>query len=285
MKKILFILFLSLSVIHPAISQSSSPENEIRLLIRGDDIGCSHAANLACIDAFRNGIMRSVELMVPCPWFNEAVKLLNENPGLDVGIHLTLTSEWENYKWRPLTPAKSIVDEDGNFLPMVWPNDNYGDDYALIKQDWDINEIEKELRAQIELALKRVPHISHLSNHMGWSGADEKLGELLLKLGEEYDLRVRMDDYEIGRIMGFSNLPTLEEQIEFFTSQLRELVPGTYMFVEHPGYDYPEMQGMGHIGYDNVAQHRDYVTKVFTSEEVKKVIEEKGIRLIGYGDL
>lgn len=80
------------------------------LIIRGDDIGSCHAANVACIRAYKEGIMTSVELMVPCSWFPEAVKLLNENPGLDVGVHLIMTSEWENFKWRPLTWAPSLTD-------------------------------------------------------------------------------------------------------------------------------------------------------------------------------
>ena len=75
-------------------------QQDIKLLVRGDDIGSSHNANLACIESYKNGIVRSVEIMVPCSWFEEAVIMLNENPGLDVGIHLTLTSEWDNYKWR-----------------------------------------------------------------------------------------------------------------------------------------------------------------------------------------
>ncbi|MCK4748086.1 MAG: ChbG/HpnK family deacetylase, partial [Bacteroidales bacterium] len=94
-------------------------QDEIRLLVRGDDIGSTHAANLGCIESYQQGIMRSVEIMVPCPWFPEAVSMLNKNPGLDVGIHITLTSEWENIKWGPLTHAPSISDEDGYFFPMI----------------------------------------------------------------------------------------------------------------------------------------------------------------------
>ena len=97
----------------------------INLLIRGDDIGSSHTANVACIESYKNGIMRSVELMVPGPWFPEAVRLLNENPGLDVGVHLVVTSEWNDIKWRPLTCCPSLVDKDGYFYPMIWQRKDF----------------------------------------------------------------------------------------------------------------------------------------------------------------
>ena len=58
-------------------------------------MGSCHAANEACIESYRNGIMRSAEVIVPGPWFLEAAKMLNENPGLDAGVHLTLTAEWD----------------------------------------------------------------------------------------------------------------------------------------------------------------------------------------------
>ena len=80
----------------------------IYLLVRADDIGMAHNANEACMHTFREGIARSVELMAPCAWFMEAVRLLDACPEYDVGVHLTLTSEWENIKWGPLTAASSL---------------------------------------------------------------------------------------------------------------------------------------------------------------------------------
>ena len=108
----LVLMLLALHAAQGAWAEDGMRDDEIRLIVRGDDIGSSHAANVACIESYRDGIMRSVEVMVPCPWFAEAVEMLNENPGLDVGIHLTLTSEWEKCKWRPLTYGPSLVNED-----------------------------------------------------------------------------------------------------------------------------------------------------------------------------
>src|SRR5262249_5475614 len=77
-------------------------DGEIRVLVRADDMGVAQAVNEACIQSHKEGIVKSVEVIVPGPWFLDAVRLLKENPDLDVGVHLALTSEWERVKWRPL---------------------------------------------------------------------------------------------------------------------------------------------------------------------------------------
>jgi len=123
-------------------AQSAALDGSIRLIVRGDDIGSSHAANVACIRSYKKGIMTSVEVMVPCGWFPEAVKMLNENPRLDVGVHVVLTSEWENIKWRPLTKAPSLTDADGYFYPTIWQRKNAPAGSALREANWKIEEIE-----------------------------------------------------------------------------------------------------------------------------------------------
>lgn len=253
--------------------------NEIRLIVRADDIGSSHSANQACIEAYQNGIVRSVELMVPCPWFEEAVKLLNENPNFDVGIHLTLTSEWSDYKWKPITCCPSITDKAGNFFPMVWPNKNFPKGTSIMEASWDINEIEKELRAQIELALKRVPHISHFSEHMGCLDFSEETKKLKEKLAKDYNLDIRLEDYNVRSIESWSG------KEKNLIKMLENLKPGTYITVEHPAYNSKEMETIGHVGYKNVGQNRQEVLEAFTSEEVKQIIEERNIKLISYKDL
>lgn len=258
-------------------------DKQIKLIIRGDDIGFAHTVNRACIDSYVNGVMTSVELMVPTPWFPEAVKMLNGNPGLDVGVHLTLTSEWESVKWRPLTDASSLTDDEGYFFPMIWPNDNYGPEQALKEADWDLKEIEKEFRAQIEMALNNVPQVSHLSGHMGCSNLSPEVTELVDNLAKEYDLEVKMDHVKRAGYEGPRSTP--EEKEESFIRMLENLEPGTYLFVDHPGYDTPELRAIYHIGYENVAIDREGVTRTFTSPRVKEVIEKRGIQLISYADL
>lgn len=276
-KYTIFIVFVLLSKM--LIAQN----NEIQLLVRADDIGSFHAANLGCIESYQNGIARSVELMPVCAWFPEAVELLNENPGYDVGIHLTLTSEWSSVKWRPLTHCPSLVDEDGCFFPMVWKNPNFPAGTSISESDWKLEEIEQELRAQIELSLKHVPHISHLSNHMGFTMLDPKIDELVNKLTKEYKLEVNTEGLQ--RFPGWGRDVPMEQRIDKFCENLEKLTPGKYLFVEHPAVASDEMKTVGHVGYENVADDRAWVTRVFKSEKVKQTIQNKGIKLISYKDL
>jgi chitin disaccharide deacetylase len=268
------------------LSTSAIPsDGKTRLIVRADDIGSSHAANRACIEAHVNGIATSVEIMVNCSWFPEAVALLKQHPGYDVGVHLMLTSEWDMVKWRPLTSCPSLVDEDGYFYPMIWPGDNYDPSRTLKHADWKLEEIEQELRAQIELALKHVPQVSHLSTHMGFTSIDEKVELLVRKLAEEYNLDINPGDYGVKWFPGWRGAVTLEEKIDKFIGNLKALEPGTYIFIEHPAYNEPEMRATFHPGYTNVATDRDDVTRVLTSERVKNFIIASGIELISYRDL
>ena len=284
------LLGLSLLVFHAVDldslhAQSAAPDGSIRLIVRGDDIGSSHAANVACIRSYAEGIMTSVEIMAPCGWFPEAVKMLNENPGLDVGVHVVLTSEWENIKWRPLTKARSLTDADGYFYPTIWQRKNAPAGSALREANWKIEEIEKEMRAQIELAVRKIPHISHITCHMGCSSWDPRVKELWTKLAKEYKLDISTSEYGVQRFPGYRGAKTRQERTKKFIESLEALKPGTYLFVEHPGLDTAEMRAIGHKGYYDVAVDRDAVTEVFVSEKVRKKIEQLGIKLISYADL
>lgn len=257
-------------------------DGQIRLVVRADDIGSSHAANIACIKSFREGIARSVEVMVPCPWFNEAAEMLNANPGYDVGIHLTLTSEWTNIKWRPLTNCPSLVDEQANFYAMVWPNENIGPNCSILEANPKIEEVEQELRAQIELALKKIKNVSHLSSHMGFGGAREDVKAVLEKLSKEYKLPIEIEGLEWS---GYNGGKTSQEKIAGLVKLLEGLKPGLWLLLDHPGLDVPEMQAIGHKGYEEVALDRQGVTDMFTSAKVKEVIDRRRIKLVSYADV
>jgi chitin disaccharide deacetylase len=286
--KFLFLsLLIALSYFGASTNMCAQQDEKIRLIVRGDDIGSTHAANIGHIKAYKDGILTAAEIMVPCPWFEEAVKMLNENPGIDVGIHCALTSEWENYKWRPITHAPSITDEDGYFYPMIWPNDNFPAEKTLRGSDWKLEEIEKEIRAQVELALKKIPHISHMNCHMGCSHWDDDVKEMFEGLVKEYGLDIYSSDYDVKRfrVDGYHEAKTTEERIELFAKALKSLEPGTYLYVEHPAVDSPEMRAIALEGNYSVAKNRDDVVKVLTSDEVKNAVKEKNIELIGYKDL
>ena len=265
--------------------QGAALDEGIYLIVRGDDIGSCHAANVACIRSYKKGIMISVELMVPCSWFPEAVKMLNENPGLDVGVHVTLTSEWDNIKWRPLTWVPSLTDTDGYFYSTLWRRKGAPAGTALREANWKIEDVEKEMRAQIEMAKRKVQHVSHMSCHMGCSGWDPKVQALWTKLAKEYDLTILPSGREVRSMGGFGEAKTTQDRIEKFIKTLEGLKSGTYLFVDHPGLATAEMGAIGHVGYENVAEDREAVTEVFTSEKVKQAIDRLGIKLISYEDL
>ena len=281
----LFVLAITAAGLNGLHAQNATQDKGIYLIVRGDDIGSCHTANVACIRSYKEGIMTSVELMVPCSWFPEAVKMLNENPGLDVGVHVALTSEWENIKWRPLTWVPSLTDEDGYFYPTLWRRQGAPAGTALREANWKIEDVEKEMRAQIEMAKRKVPHVSHMTCHMGCSGWDPKVQALWKKLAEEYGLTILPSDRKVQRFPGFGQAKTAQDRVETFIKNLEGLRPGTYLFVDHPGLVTAEMGAIGHVGYENVAEDRDAVTDVFTSNRVKEAIDRLGIKLISYADL
>ncbi|NJO03720.1 MAG: ChbG/HpnK family deacetylase [Bacteroidia bacterium] len=122
MRQLNFFIFLLFPVLMSSHVYGQTDPAKIYLLVRADDMGFAHAVNEACIATYTEGIARSVEVIVPGPWFEEAAQMLAGHPGYDVGIHLVLTSEWQNLKWRPLTSATSLKDADGYFHPYIWKN-------------------------------------------------------------------------------------------------------------------------------------------------------------------
>jgi predicted glycoside hydrolase/deacetylase ChbG (UPF0249 family) len=264
---------------------TTAQEKTIRLIVRGDDMGYSHSGNEALIKAYKEGIQTSIEVIVPSPWFPEAVKMLAENPKVDVGIHLAITSEWDNVKWRPLTDCPTLRDPDGYFYPMIWPNKNYPG-RALKDNNWKLSDIEKEFRAQIEMAMKKIPSISHISGHMGCTDISDSVQMMTKKLALEYNIDI--DLRELG-VKGFSydgSHKTKEEKLKSFISALNKLEAGnTYLFVDHPGLDSPELRSIHHIGYEDVAVDRQGVTDLWTNPKVKEIIRTRKIRLVSYKDL
>ncbi len=269
-----------------AFAQEAGP----RLIVRADDMGSFRSANIACMEGIKNGIITDIEVMVVTAWFPEAARLLRENPGVDAGLHLTFTSEWDNIKWRPLTQCPSLCDENGYFLPMMGPNKAYPG-LAIMENDVDLKEVEQEARAQIEMALRNIPQISHISGHMGGTAFSPEVVELMMKLADEYNLPM-VDVPGAREMYGFEGTwyagpkTTSAEKEASFIAMLEKLEAGkTYMFLDHPALDNEEMQTVSHIGYEDVAVDRQGVTDMFTSEKVKQVIKDRGIRLIGYNDI
>jgi chitin disaccharide deacetylase len=272
MKKNLYFIFLLIGVL---IQYNTTAQNEkIRLLVRSDDMASSHSANVSCIEVVTKGICRSVEVMVPCPWFFEAATMLKQNPGIDVGVHLTVTSEWDGIKWGPITPSPSLADADGNFLMETgdWCNKNY-----------KLVEVEAELRKQIELAKREIPNVTHLSSHMGAPDVKPELKSLVKKLAKEYNLIYEPENLDYVPESGWDKAQSFQEKETAFLDMLGKLQSGkTYLFVEHPSNESDEMKAVGNKNMLTVARDRNWVTQVFTSPKVMKAIQEKGIELVDY---
>ena len=147
-----------------------------------------------------------------------------------------------------------------------------------------LEEVEAELRAQIEMLKKQIPRTSHVSAHMGAATATPELRALTEKLAKEYGLR--LERTSVRPIAGWSgNKLSAQQKEQNLISALEKIGSGQWMILEHPGLDTPEMRAIGHKGYENVAEDRVGVTAAFTSDAVKKVIRDRGIKVISYAQV
>jgi len=287
-------VLIALAIFVPASAQvrpAPPPPGSIRLLIQGDDMGAAHGMNTATIRAYKEGIVRSTNVIVPGPWFLEAAELLRENPGLEVGVHLTLTSEWSRLKWRPLTCAPSLVDEDGYFFPMVWPAKDFPPHSSLRDADPKLDEVDRELRRQIEVARRHIPRISYLSEHMGFPSLKPEWRDLVKRIAADTGLQLMDSEKGLNYLtpVWISGVGPKSDsgaaRAAKLAAKLEQLRPGTYIMVDHCGSMDPEMLAIGHKGYEDVAADRTAVVEAWTSPKVLEVVKRRSIQLISHADL
>ena len=247
----------------------------IRLIVKGDDMGAGHGINVATIDAYKRGVLTTTNVIVPGPWFLEAARLLKENPGLDVGVHLALTSEWDNVKWRPLSHAPSLVDVDGYFFPMVQPRAGAAPGRSIKESRWTIGDVERELRAQLDMAKRHLPQATYTWNHMGFTSVSPDVATLVARLSKEYGLLVpsELGVQTIGRV--YEGKDTGAAKADKLAARLETLGPGLWLHIDHAATDDPEMRAFGHAGYEWVAADRSAVLEAWTSPKVREVITRR----------
>lgn len=267
------------------------------LIIHADDAGLSHSQNRATIQSLKKGIVNSYSIMVPCPWFYEMAVFAKDNLQFDNGIHLTLTCEWENYKFGPVLPISevpSLVDNNGFFYKKR----------ELLKENAKIDEVRKELQAQIDKALRFGLKPTHLDSHMYSVGASPEFFQVYRELGEKYKLPVM-----IGKqLMDMAGLDTKQypnkqdllidkahygvwenyesgKLSEYYEQVFENLVAGLNIILIHPAYDDHEMRGItvNHPNYG--AKWRQIDFESFTSKEIEARIKRSDIKLITWNDI
>lgn len=258
----------------------STKQAKAQLLLRCDDIGMCHGVNMATKKIVETGIPFSASVMFACPWYQEAVEILKNQPQIAVGIHLTLGSEWKNYRWGPISGKSvvpSLVDSIGYFYPT--PGD-------LIRRKPKIAEIETEFRAQIDRALSTGLKIVYLDNHMGAGLYNEQERQLLEKLAKEYKLGIS-GYFDEQYFKGFSEIP-FDQQKDSVVAAVQKLKPGKpYLMVLHLGMQGSEMdalQDSNEGGVKLMSQQRETELQMLLSPEFKNAATNQ-VELINYNNL
>jgi predicted glycoside hydrolase/deacetylase ChbG (UPF0249 family) len=297
---LLFIFILSLSVDNYA--QKTLAEklgykvDDKLLIIHSDDVGVAHSENLGTLLAMKSGAVNSASIMMPCPWVSEIATYAKNNEKADFGLHLTLTSEWETMKWGPVASkekVKSLISDEGFFY------DNCPD----FQKNATINEIEIELRAQIEQAFTMGINPSHLDSHMGCLFYSPELLNLYLKLGEEYKIPAMIDraSYEaatqetknliknksliVEKVTTASPSDFESGMANYYEKVLTNLSSGVQILLIHTAINDAEMQALtiNHAYWGSKWRQDDF--DFFTSEKCQELIKKENIKLVTWREI
>jgi predicted glycoside hydrolase/deacetylase ChbG (UPF0249 family) len=272
------------------------------LIIHSDDAGMSHSVNSGTIEGMTTGLVSSCSIMVPCPWFPEFAEFARQNPEKDYGIHLTLNSEFEKYRWAPVAgrdKVPSLCDEQG-YLHRGKEG---------VQQKAVPSEVETELRAQIDRALQFGIPLSHLDTHMGTVISTADMLDIYVRLGLEYELPVMIirnlnpeitraypdlarKNAEYIQLLESRHLPAIDMLFQFYDGKdhaarqkryletFRNLKPGVTQMIIHCGRDDEELQNI-------TSSHflRGDDTRIFCDPEVLKEIQAMGVEIISWKQL
>ena len=266
------------------------PDNARLLIINADDFGMCHAVNEAVIRTFREGVVSSCTLMVPCPWSLHAVKLLKATLALPFGVHLTVISEHSDYRWGPLTcrgEVPSLVDETGYFY-----SESCIDEFL---DRVDLAELEREYRAQIDWVLATGLKPTHLDSHCGTHTRREAIFDMTVRLAHEYGLALRVYGETFVAKLQTQGYPTLDHELldsytldtadkrATYIQMLKDLPAGLSEWAVHPGLDTAELRAVEPDSQVRPVRPTDFT--FFSSQEAKNVLEGEGIVILDYGAL
>jgi len=283
---------------------------KIRLIIRGDDIGNTHASNLALEKAFESGLMTSASVMSSAPWFTETAALIRTHPEWSIGLHLVLSSGWDKLNWGPVaahSEVKSLIADDGNFYlsypdaplslfyieeaPYLYSSDNEMPIKTLERRRLmtaskmpNINEVEIEFRAQIQRAQALGIRIDYLDCHMGIA-CNPVLSQVMVKLAQELCVPIPERDW-MGTIDFWEAYDgDVKYNITKLVDKLDALKPGSYRLVLHPTVDNEESRSVDNYFGVKGAKAGQNDLNMLLSKELKEAIERNGIELISVNDL
>jgi len=265
------------------------------IIVHADDLGETHAVNAAAIKTLESGSVNSASLMVPCPWFPEMADYAKSHPEADLGLHLTLTSERVYYRWSPVAAADkvaSLVDANGYFH-HDWEE----------HQQIDANQVETELRAQVERALRMGVRPTHLDSHQYRLIMNGKeLFDALLRVAHDYQLPVFVTadwfvqhpylqsslgsaDIVLDHTVTIGPEVPADKWADFYREALENLKPGVTEFVIHPGYDDEEERAATRerATWGAAWRQRDY--DFFMSKQFRDMLVRENIKRITWRQL
>ncbi len=260
------------------------------LVIHADDIGLSSSENRASFDSISFGMVNSGSVMVPCEKTDEVAEYLRKNPQTDLGIHLTITSEWDTYKWKPVLnrdEVNSLVDEQGYFFSSK----------KQMFQNADPEDVEKEYRAQVEKALESGIHPTHLDSHMYSAFSGTEITKRYIDIGNDYKLPVLLTyDLPLG-VLNYSGMVVVDELYcadyedykagleEYYKRVIKSIRPGLNCILVHVAYDNEEMKSIMRDNPNFGAKWRQADFDFFTSDACHTLIDENNIRLITWKEI